>query len=199
MATLLCLWTAILLGILYLFFSAFEIVFGAEGYGLYAQVLSRAPPWFRLTDLAGPLVQLYADGRSDLHPHRSRDHHCLSRASDLGRVRLFYRLLHSQCGPADSPPHAASIAERRKSSVTGHHLKSTSGRGSTGSSSAPSPCSGSHSRPILRCTGLYHLCVDPRPHGSGNGLLTFCRPAPTDCYGSVRHGHALVLPECLLV
>lgn len=38
MATLLCLWTALLLGILYLFFSAFEIVFGAEGYGLYAQL-----------------------------------------------------------------------------------------------------------------------------------------------------------------
>lgn len=34
MAFMLCLWTAILLGILYLFFSAFNIVFGKEGYGL---------------------------------------------------------------------------------------------------------------------------------------------------------------------
>ncbi|BGP52600.1 hypothetical protein JCM8202v2_000156 [Rhodotorula sphaerocarpa] len=39
MATLLCLWTALLLGILYLFFSAFEIVFGAEGYGFSMQIV----------------------------------------------------------------------------------------------------------------------------------------------------------------
>ncbi|GAA5967258.1 hypothetical protein JCM8115_005444 [Rhodotorula mucilaginosa] len=37
MAFMLCLWTAILLGILYLFFSAFNIVFGKEGYGFSVQ------------------------------------------------------------------------------------------------------------------------------------------------------------------
>jgi hypothetical protein len=34
MALLLCIWTAVLLGIMYMFFSAFSIIYGAEGYGL---------------------------------------------------------------------------------------------------------------------------------------------------------------------
>ncbi|BGP04676.1 hypothetical protein JCM10049v2_000478 [Rhodotorula toruloides] len=39
MALALCTWTALLLGILYMFFSAFNIVYGAEGYGFKMQIV----------------------------------------------------------------------------------------------------------------------------------------------------------------
>jgi predicted MFS family arabinose efflux permease len=37
MALMLCIWTAVLLGIMYMFFSAFAIIYGADGYGFDQQ------------------------------------------------------------------------------------------------------------------------------------------------------------------
>lgn len=87
MALALCTWTALLLGILYMFFSAFDVVYGPEGYGLCVRFLRAHRA--RGSSLTPPLLleQRDADCRPHLHPHRYWHRSWSAVPPDLGSVR----------------------------------------------------------------------------------------------------------------